>query len=59
MCIRDRGTYYTFSDEDFYKATEKALSKVDKENSCGLKLKDKFNYEKTVKKLIEIIKQWI
>ena len=53
----NQGTYYTFSDEDFYKSTEKALSKVDKENSCGLKLKDKFNYKKTVKKLIEIIKQ--
>lgn len=52
----NQGSFNLFSEEDFYSSTEKAISLYGKENSEGLKLKDKFNYKNTIQQLLKIIK---
>ena len=51
----NQGNIYTFDKDEFVAAMEKAESKIDTENTEGIKLQQKFTYEKTVDKIIEVI----
>lgn len=52
----NQGSINTFSEKDFYKATERAISKCKNKNTKGVELKDTFNYNNTVKQILNIIK---
>jgi len=52
----NQGNLNCFSDEDFYKATEQAISTHKKPNNKGLELSKEFNYKNTVNKLLKILK---
>ena len=53
----NQGNINTFSDEDFAKAVEKAIKKCSNKNTEGVKLKEKFTYEKTVTQILEVMSQ--
>jgi hypothetical protein len=52
----NQGNLNCFSDEDFNKATDKAVSLHGKSNSQGLELSKEFNYKNTVNKLLKLLK---
>lgn len=49
----NQGNIYTFDDDEFISAMEKAETICKKENTEGKKLKDKFTYKKTLEKILE------
>ena len=51
----NQGTMSCFSDEDFYEACEIAENKINKKNVKGIELIGKFNYNKTVDKILELM----
>lgn len=53
----NQGCIYSFSDKDFDKATDKAISKISSSNKSGLKLAEKFSYKNTLESLIKIINE--
>lgn len=52
----NQGKISTFSDKDFYTATESAINKQGQENKEGLKLPSTFNYKNTINQILKIIK---
>lgn len=52
----NQGHINTFSNEDFYLAVDKAISKCENKNKEGIKLKNTFNYNNTIKQILNIIK---
>lgn len=52
----NQGNLNYFSDEDFVKFTDEAVSKCKTKNEEGIKLKQEFNYSNTVDKILELIK---
>lgn len=53
----NQGKIYTFEDEEFYNACDLAISKCKNKNEKGIELAEKFSYNKTVSKLLELINQ--
>ncbi len=53
----NQGNIYTFSDESFYEATEKAILKAKQYNSEGAKLKE-MTYKNTIDKILETINSY-
>lgn len=49
----NQGNIYTFDDDEFISAMEKAETICKKENVEGKKLKDKFTYKNTLEKILE------
>lgn len=49
----NQGNIYTFDDDEFISAMEKAETICKKENTEGKKLKDKFTYKNTLEKILE------
>ena len=49
----NQGNIYTFNDDEFISAMEKAETKCKIKNIEGEKLKDKFSYDKTLEKLLQ------
>ena len=52
----NQGNFNIFSDEDFYSATEKAISVCKSKNTEGVKLKETFNYSNTINQILKLIK---
>lgn len=52
----NQGNLSTFSDEDFYKATERAIECCKNKNESGVLLKEKFSYSNTIKQILKLIK---
>lgn len=52
----NQGNINTFSDNDFYEATEVAINKCKNKNKKGIELKNTFNYNNTIKQILNIIK---
>lgn len=53
----NHGSIYTFSEESFNHAVDKALDKITSKNENGQKLKNQFSYSNTVNNIINIINQ--
>jgi hypothetical protein len=53
----NQGSIYSFSDEDFNKATDIAMGKISSKNKSGLELVEKFSYKNTLQSLIKIINE--
>ena len=51
----NQGNFNIFSDEDFYSATEKAISICKNKNTEGVKLKETFNYSNTINQILKLI----
>ena len=51
----NHGSIYTFSKESFNKAIDKALDRIKSKNENGRMLKDRFSYQSTINKIIDII----
>jgi len=51
----NQGNIYTFSDESFYEAIEKALPIAHQYNIEGSKLKEQFTYKNTIDKILNVI----
>ena len=49
----NQGNIYTFDDDEFISAMEKAESMCKEDNTEGRKLKDKFTYKNTLEKILE------
>lgn len=52
----NQGNLNTFSDVDFYKATEQAISVCKNKNKSGESMKEQFNYSNTVKQILKLVK---
>tara|TARA_Y100001938_G_scaffold48734_2_gene67845 strand:- start:8870 stop:9550 length:681 start_codon:yes stop_codon:yes gene_type:complete len=54
----NQGRIFDFNEDEFIAACEKAIERVESnpENTEGLKLQDKFTYEKTTNQILEVIK---
>jgi len=52
----NQGNINTFSDKDFFTAAEEAVSKCKNKNKKGIELKNTFNYNNTIKQILNIIK---
>lgn len=51
----NQGNMYTFSDESFFEACDRAEKKVNEKNSKGIELKDTFSYNSTVDKILKLM----
>ena len=51
----NQGNIYTFSEDEFIEAMNKAESKLGKKNTEGIKLKDKFSYSSTLNSILDKI----
>ena len=52
----NQGNINTFTDDDFYNAVDRAISKHESKNLEGKNLQEKFTYKETVNKILNIIK---
>ena len=53
----NQGNIYTFDDDEFISAMEKAEELCKVENKEGLKLLESFTYEKTLDSILEVIEK--
>lgn len=53
----NQGKMHTFSDDSFYDGCERAISKFSEKNANGVELKNKFNYNNTLNKILESLNQ--
>ena len=51
----NQGNIYTFSEDEFMEAMNKAESKLGQKNTEGVKLKDKFSYSSTLNSILDKI----
>jgi hypothetical protein len=51
----NQGQLNCFSDESFYSATDKALSKVGEKNEKGVEIKHKFTYDNSIDQILNIM----
>ena len=51
----NQGNIYTFDEEEFISAMESTESKINEENTEGIKLQEEFSYEKSLNKILEVI----
>ena len=54
----NQGNIYTFNEDEFIAGCEEAIKRVEKDklNKEGVKLKEKFTYENTANKILEVLK---
>ena len=55
----NQGSIFTFNEDEFIAGCEEAIKRVEKDklNKEGVKLKEKFTYENTANKILEILKK--